>query len=339
MSRFGTCLSQHSRKRCNLPQSFGANAPPANADCECGYSLDGANSTTTEVFTDLMENDFLHTSGDNITTFGWQPQAYNVSAKDARGPYGKGFDVANAELNPLKNGQAWSGDSVNGGDAGLKLWFYNNSQEIDMEFLSKQFNQSQGTVQLVLQSPQSVRNGYDASSTAGYQAQHLPFRPDEKFHEYRFDWTPDSVIFYVDGRVVHEMTQNIPSAPGHLFMNHWSNGDPLWSAGPPGQDTSMTVSYVKAYFNSTDLARNDKHRKQCPNFDPIKVCSVPAQTVAPDGNDAKTYFFSQEEGKTPGQTIYHTTNGNDARRLFSVHTTYISIVLSLLSWALLQSFF
>ncbi|KAJ4352150.1 uncharacterized protein N0V89_007497 [Didymosphaeria variabile] len=324
----------------------------ANADCECGYSLDGTNSTTSEVFTDLMENDFLHTSGDNITTFGWQPQEYNVSAKDARGPYGKEFDVANAELNPLKNGQAWSGDSVNGGDAGLKLWvrgdhshgfisgaelatFYNNSQEIDMEFLSRQFNESQGTVQLVLQSPQSVRNGYDASGTAGYQVQHLPFRPDEKFHEYRFDWTPGSVIFYVDGQIMHEMTQNIPSDPGHMFMNHWSNGDPLWSAGPPGQDTSMTVSYVKTYFNSTDLSRNDKHKKQCPTFDPSKVCSIPAQTVAPDGNDAQTYFFSQEDGKTPGQTIYHTTNGNGAGRLFSVHITYISILVGFLIWELL----
>ena len=69
-----------------------------------------------------MENDFLHTGGDNATKYGWQPQEYNVSAKDARGPYGKDFDIANVELNPLKDPHAWTGDSKNGGDAGLRLW-------------------------------------------------------------------------------------------------------------------------------------------------------------------------------------------------------------------------
>ncbi|KAF1978772.1 concanavalin A-like lectin/glucanase [Bimuria novae-zelandiae CBS 107.79] len=353
----------------------------ANADCECGYSLNSTTGATYQVFTDLMENDFLHTSGDNATEFGWQPQEYNVSAKDARGPYGKEFDVANVELNPLKDSSAWSGDSENGGDAGLKLWvrgdhshgfvgsaevatvrddafygsfrvgmklsaqngtcgaffwFYNNSQEIDMEFLSKQFNESQGAVQLVLQSPESVRNGYDASGTAGYSIQHLPFRPDEQFHEYRFDWTSDSVVFYVDGEVKHTMTDAIPSSSGRLFLNHWSNGDPKWSAGPPGEDTAMTVLYAKAYFNSTDDARKKNYSERCPTFDPAKVCAIPEQTVAPNGNNAKTYFFSQDGGaKTPGQEIYHTTNGNGAGRLLRVQTIYIWILVSFLSWALL----
>lgn len=94
----------------------------AVADCECGYSINGTNSTAFEVYTDLLENDFLHTSGEDIKVFGWRPQEYNVSAKDARGTYGKEFSVANAELNPLKDAHLWSGDSVNGGDAGLKLW-------------------------------------------------------------------------------------------------------------------------------------------------------------------------------------------------------------------------
>ncbi|KAJ4299687.1 hypothetical protein N0V90_004933 [Kalmusia sp. IMI 367209] len=334
----------------------------ANADCECGYSVNKTTDATYQVYTDLMENDFLHTSGDNATEFGWQPQQYNVSANDARGPYGKDFDLANVKLNPLKDSDTWSGASQDGGDAGLQLWvrgdhspglvgsaevatvredalygsfrFYNNSQEIDMEFLSRQFNGSQGTVQLVLQSSQSVINGYDASGTSGYQIEHLPFRPDERFHEYRFDWSPDRVIFYVDGQIMHEMTQGIPTSSGHMFMNHWSNGDPKWSAGPPAEDTAMTVSYVKAYFNSTDASRHKSHNKQCPTFDASKVCQIPEQTIAPDGNNAKTYFFSQDGGhRTPGQTVYHTTNS--ATTLIAVHAIYVSILVSFLSWAIL----
>lgn len=206
-----------------------------------------------------------------------------------------------------------------------------------MEFLSKQFNDSQGAVQLVIQSPQSVQSGFDAAGTAGYQNEHLSFRPDQQFHEYRFDWTPDSVIFYVDGKVMHTMTDNdnIPTEPGHLFLNHWSNGDPLWSAGPPAADTSLTVSYIKAYFNTTDTARYDSYSKQCPKFDSSKVCSVPAQTVAPDGANAQTYFFSQDKGKTPGQHIYHTTNGNGSGRLLSVYAIYTSVFVSFLSWTII----
>ena len=188
----------------------------------------------------------------------------------------------------------------------------------------------------MLQSPESVRDGFDASNTGGYDIQYLPFRPDEQFHEYRFDWTPNSVVFYVDGQVMHKMTENVPDSPGRLFMNHWSNGDPHWSAGPPKEDASMTISYIKAYFNTTDSARHKDYSKQCPTFDAAKVCSIPEQTVAPDGNNTKTYFFSQDGGnKTPGQTTYHTTNGSATMKPSRVYTIYVAILVSLLSWSLL----
>jgi hypothetical protein len=94
----------------------------ANAACECGYSVNSSTSAEFASFTDLMENDFLHTVVDNITEAGWRVQAYNVSSKDARGPYGKEFLVDNVESNPLKDSHAWAGDSENGGDPGLRLW-------------------------------------------------------------------------------------------------------------------------------------------------------------------------------------------------------------------------
>lgn len=57
-----------------------------------------------------------------MTEFGWRVQEYNVSATDARGPFGKRFLVENVETNPVKNSGAWSGESAHGGDAGLQLW-------------------------------------------------------------------------------------------------------------------------------------------------------------------------------------------------------------------------
>jgi beta-glucanase (GH16 family) len=179
-----------------------------------------------------------------------------------------------------------------------------------MEFLSSQFNNSQGAVNLVLQSPESVIHGYAAQGTSGFEVKALPFRPDEMFHEYRFDWTPNRVAFYVDGVLLQEMTENIPTEGGGIFLNHWSNGDPSWSAGPPDRDTVMTISYMKAYFNSTDTERSQNdYRDRCPQYDPAKVCAIPNQMTPPDQSQgvdaAKTYFFSTDgEDMTPGQTTY-----------------------------------
>jgi beta-glucanase (GH16 family) len=194
----------------------------------------------------------------------------------------------------------------------LTTQFFNNSQEIDMEFLSKQFGTNKGAVNLVLQTPESVSHGYDASNTSEFKVQPLPFPPDGQFHEYRFDWTPDRVAFYVDGRILHEIKQMVPTMGGRMFMNHWSNGDRAWTAGPPSDDTALTVSYIKAYFNSTDAYRIKAHKERCAKYDYRKVCGIPEQMIAPDpsmGPDgAKTYFFSQDGNKARYQTTYDTTN-------------------------------
>ncbi|KAH9877758.1 hypothetical protein J1614_002975 [Plenodomus biglobosus] len=353
----------------------------ANAACECGYSLNATSDPNHAVFTELQENDFLHVDTDDFKEVGWQPQVYNVSALNARGPFGKNMELRNVIANPFKDSKVWAGDADHGGDAGLEMWvrgnnsngfvsgaemtsqrtdarhgsfrigmklsnssgtcgafffYHNNSQEIDMEFLSHQFNGSQGAVNLVLQTPESVVHGYDASGTAEFKVQPLPFRPDEMFHEYRFDWTPDRVAFYVDGNFLYEITENVPVEGGGIFMNHWSNGDPAWSAGPPDRDTVMTVAYTKFYFNSTDTERSQNdYKDRCPTYDPAKVCAIPAQTSPPDqslgAEAAKTYFFSREENMTPGQTVF----GN-AAPVFGAPTLSIAVPLlvTLLSWAL-----
>lgn len=94
----------------------------ANAACECGYSVNKTTDQNYQLFTEMQENDFLHTDTDNLTSVGWHPQGYNISAKAARGPYGKSMQLDNLVTNPFKNSSAWSGDSQHGGDAGLQLW-------------------------------------------------------------------------------------------------------------------------------------------------------------------------------------------------------------------------
>ena len=181
-----------------------------------------------------------------------------------------------------------------------------------MEFLSSQYNETSSPVNLVLQSPESARAGFDAAGTGTFDLQQLPFSPDDGFHEYRFDWGPDSVSFYADGQLIRTMQTAIPTAAGHVTLSHWSNGNPLWSGGPPEEDAILTVEYFKGYFNSSDPKRQEDWARRCPNATTVNAtCAVPESTTAPSGNtSAKTYFFTQDPGFAPNQTV----NGSSEKK-------------------------
>ncbi|KAI1267242.1 glycoside hydrolase, family 16 [Xylariaceae sp. FL1019] len=179
------------------------------------------------------------------------------------------------------------------------FWYQNDTQEIDIEFLSSQYSKADRTfpVNLVLQSKDSASAGYDAANTTGFRRVNLPFDPTTAFHEYRFDFLADRVIFYADGNFLTELTgDGVPVSSGHLLLSHWSNGNAGWSQGPPAQDAVTTVSYVKAYFNSSLEQRKSEFADRCK--DPAAkgaVCDVP--------NYDPTFFFSGGTGSAPNQSI------------------------------------
>jgi hypothetical protein len=185
-----------------------------------------------------------------------------------------------------------------------------------MEFLSEQFIPENNTfpVNLVLQSLQSVQQGYNAVGTGNYIVANLPFNPTDGFHEYRIDFVPGNVFFYADGQILAKFnTTAVPTMPGHMILTHWSNGNDLWSYGPPQVEANISVSYVKAYFNSSDPSRQSAFASRCKNPSASgAVCTIPDQTSAPNpstsnGNvsAAATYFFSNEKNMTVNQTVYH----------------------------------
>lgn len=170
-----------------------------------------------------------------------------------------------------------------------------------MEFLSSQYNETSHPVNLVLQSPESLKNGFDAAKTGSFDVQQLPFSPDDGFHEYRFDWSPDSVSFYADGVLLRTMDIDVPSSPGHITFSHWSNGDPRWSGGPPEADSVVTVQYFKAYFNSSLDSRQSDWAKRCKDASAVNAtCAVPEIT---DNPDAKSFFFVNQKDSTENQTV------------------------------------
>lgn len=94
-------------------------------------------------------------------------------------------------------------------------------------------------------------------------------------------------------------------------MNHWSNGDPGWSHGPPATDAVTTISYVKAYFNSSNETRTSQWDDGCADKWQGRTCTIPeigasVNPIGPNSNvTGKTYFFSlQGLDAIVNQTIY-----------------------------------
>jgi len=244
------------------------------------------------------------------------------------------------------------------GTCGAGFWYRDDSSEVDVEYLSRTDNgssQGLGAVNFVLQSPQSEAAGFDAAGTPGFGNVTLPFVPGGGYHEYRFDWLPGVVTFFADGQEMWTVTENVPDGPGRVILNHWSNGDENWSGGPPAADAVMVVSYVKAYFNSSNVTRTAQWEGACGGNGQgasTKTCSIPGWSgsidpTGPDGNDTgRTFFFSTAGGEeVVNQTIYPGTTavpGRGSRRSeipvlylgWSGAVVLITVVLSVLGFAI-----
>ena len=104
--------------------------------------------------------------------------------------------------------------------------------EIDIEFLGNDTTR--------------VQFNYYTNGGGGHEYVYdLGFDAAADFHEYGFDWQPDSITWYVDGQSVYRATTDIPSAPGHIMMNLWnvadSNAD--WAGRFDESQLPLTAQY------------------------------------------------------------------------------------------------
>ena len=104
--------------------------------------------------------------------------------------------------------------------------------EIDIEFLGNDTTK--------------VQFNYYHNGKGGHEYLYdLGFDASEGFHEYGFDWQPDSITWYVDGKAVYRATQDIPVTPGHIMVNLWnvaqSNAD--WAGSFTPDRLPVTAQY------------------------------------------------------------------------------------------------
>jgi beta-glucanase (GH16 family) len=106
----------------------------------------------------------------------------------------------------------------------------------------------------------------------------------QEYHEYRFDWTPGQAVFYIDGKEANRLYTNIPSVPGRILVNHWTDGNANFSQGPPQRDAVMEVKNPTLFFNvsSSDNSSNGgmacQTKHQACSIDDVAIIDKPSQS-------------------------------------------------------------
>lgn len=147
------------------------------------------------------------------------------------------------------------------------MFVYHPEGEIDIELLSTLENQAYFALH-----PGLVNENGQASALTHGNAD-LDFDPSADFHEYRFDWFPDMVVFYVDGVERYRMITNVLQKPGRIMFNHWTDGNKKFSQGPATEDASLWVKNMTFFFNST-TTNNGLAGSSSQCVDATKTCNI-----------------------------------------------------------------
>ena len=113
--------------------------------------------------------------------------------------------------------------------------------EIDIEFLGDDTTR--------------VQFNYYTNGVGGHEYLYeLGFDASEDFHEYAFDWQPDSITWYVDGKPVYKATKDIPSHTGQIMMNIWNVADSHkdWAGQFDPSKLPVTAQYEWIGYQSVD---------------------------------------------------------------------------------------
>ncbi|CDH60041.1 glycoside hydrolase family 16 protein [Lichtheimia corymbifera JMRC:FSU:9682] len=249
-----------------------------SGQCDCGYVDEPvANSKlqdASRVWTDMWHMDFANGQATEKMNDIFVA-TYNIEAK-YEGTHDRTFTKDNVYMNPSGQGGLVVAVSINGdkmhcGGFGTQrndflygsfrayikttpvngtvsaMYLYNPQEEIDIEILSSVAPpQSYFAIH-----PGLLEDGHASHLT--HDNHHLGYDPTAEFHEYRFDWLPNLAIFYIDGVEAQRLTTNIPKLPSRFMFNHWSDGNPNFSMGPPKETARMEIMNITAFFNHSQV--------------------------------------------------------------------------------------
>lgn len=182
-----------------------------NGSCfDCGWYAKNA----------VIKNNVLNLTIDQDTT-----GKYNYSGAEYRTTDFYSYGYYETSMKAIKNNGVVSSFFTYTGPSDNNPW-----DEIDIEVLGKDTTK--------------VQFNYYTNGTGNHEYMYdLGFDASEDFHTYGFDWQPDSITWYVDGKEAYKATSSIPSTPGKIMMNVWpGTGVDSWLNAYDG-NTPLTAQY------------------------------------------------------------------------------------------------
>jgi hypothetical protein len=128
-------------------------------------------------------------------------------------------------------------------------YFGKPHDEIDIEFVGKDTS--------------IVELNYFHNGKTGQSAQiKLPFDASEADHLYAFDWKPEGISWYVDGKLVYQTQENdpqLPKNPGRLLISNWTGKKELqqWHGVPDFGDRGS------AYYSCISFTPLGENTRRC----------------------------------------------------------------------------
>lgn len=157
---------------------------------------------------------------------------YNYSAAEYRTADFYSYGYYETSMQAIKNDGVVSSFFTYTGPSDNNPW-----DEIDIEILGKDTTK--------------VQFNYYTNGVGNHEYMYdLGFDASEGFHTYGFDWQPDHITWYVDGKAVYTAYNNIPSTPGKIMMNVWpGTGVDDWLKPFDGK-TPLTARYQWVTYNA-----------------------------------------------------------------------------------------
>lgn len=167
----------------------------------------------------------------NLTIDKDTKSSYPYSAGEYRTADHYGYGYYETSMQAIKNNGVVSSFFTYTGESEQNPW-----DEIDIEILGKDTTK--------------VQLNYYTNGVGNHEYMYdLGFDASEGFHTYGFDWQPDHITWYVDGKAVYTAYSNIPSTPGRIMMNVWPGITVDEWLAPFDGTTPLTARYQWVTYN------------------------------------------------------------------------------------------
>ncbi|KAK0621246.1 concanavalin A-like lectin/glucanase domain-containing protein [Bombardia bombarda] len=103
---------------------------------------------------------------------------------------------------------------------------------------------------------------------------------------HRFDWTPTTSTWYVDGHVVANISVQTPRDSSKVILNAWSDGG-AWAGNMTEQEAAyLQIQWFELVYNSTDPKLRAEGQGNCTSVCSVDETSKQGQPVLLWGNGA-----------------------------------------------------